>query len=107
MKFLSILRATAACSFCAIITPVAAEDAADATIIVTGRTAADQAEVTANKTAGGTDIISHQDYADKTVVSLRDTLAFSPGVLPSHALGRKSAFPFAVPACRAGFTCAG
>ena len=89
MKFLSILRATAACSFCAIITPAAAEDAADATIIVTGRAAADQAEVTAQKTAGGTDIVSHQDYADKTVVSLRDTLAFSPGVYTQPRFGQE------------------
>ena len=89
MKFLFILRATAACSFCAIITPAAAEDAADATIIVTGRVAADQAEVTAKKTAGGTDIVSHQDYADKTVVSLRDTLAFSPGVYTQPRFGQE------------------
>ena len=89
MKFLSILRATAACGFCAIITPAAAEDAADATIIVTGRAAADQAEVTAQKTAGGTDIVSHQDYADKTVVSLRDTLAFSPGVYTQPRFGQE------------------
>ena len=83
------MRATAACSFCAIITPAAAEDAADATIIVTGRVAADQAEVTAKKTAGGTDIVSHQDYADKTVVSLRDTLAFSPGVYTQPRFGQE------------------
>ena len=89
MKFLVILRATAACSFCAIITPAAAEDAADATIIVTGRVAADQAEVTAKKAAGGTDIVSHQDYADKTVVSLRDTLAFSPGVYTQPRFGQE------------------
>jgi iron complex outermembrane receptor protein len=89
MKFLSILRASAACSFCAIITPAAAEDAADATIIVTGRAAADQAEVTANQTAGGTDIVRHQDYADKTIVSLRDTLAFSPGVYTQPRFGQE------------------
>jgi iron complex outermembrane receptor protein len=89
MKLLSILRASAACGFCAIITPAAAEDAADATIIVTGRAAADQAEVTAQKTAGGTDIVSHQDYADKTVVSLRDTLAFSPGVYTQPRFGQE------------------
>jgi iron complex outermembrane recepter protein len=89
MKFSSILRASAACSLCAIITPAAAEDTADATIIVTGRTAADQAEVTAQKTAGGTDIVGHQDYADKTVVSLRDTLAFSPGVYTQPRFGQE------------------
>ena len=89
MTFLTVLRATAACSTLAIITPAAAEEAADATIIVTGRAAADQAEVTANKTAGGSDIVSHQDYADKTVVSLRDTLAFSPGVYTQPRFGQE------------------
>jgi iron complex outermembrane receptor protein len=89
MKFLSILPASAACNFCVIITPAAAEDAADATIIVTGRAAADQAEVTANQTAGGTDIVRHQDYADKTIVSLRDTLAFSPGVYTQPRFGQE------------------
>ena len=89
MTFLTILRATAACSTLAIITPAAAEEAADATIIVTGRAAADQAEATANKTAGGSDIVSHQDYADKTVVSLRDTLAFSPGVYTQPRFGQE------------------
>jgi iron complex outermembrane recepter protein len=107
MKFLSILRATAACSFCAIITPVAAEDAADATIIVTGRAAADQAEVIAQKTAGGTDIVSHQDYADKTVVSLRDTLAFSPGVYTQPRFGQEIRISIRGSGLSRGFTCAG
>ena len=89
MKLLSILRASAACSFIAIITPAAAEEAADTTIIVTGRVAADEAEISANKTAGGTDVVSHEDYADKTVVSLRDTLAFSPGVYTQPRFGQE------------------
>jgi len=89
MKFLSILRASVACSVIAIITPAAAEEAADATIIVTGRAAADQAEILANNTAGGTDVVSHEDYADKTVVSLRDSLAFSPGVYTQPRFGQE------------------
>ena len=106
MKFLSILRASVACSVIAIITPAAAEEAADTTIIVTGRAAADEAEISANKTAGGTDVVSHEDYADKTIVSLRDTLAFRQACIPSRVLGRRSAFPFAGRVFRAGFTCA-
>jgi len=89
MKFLSILRASAACTFIAIITPAAAEEAADTTIIVTGRAAADEAETSANNTAGGTDVVSHEDYADKTIVSLRDTLAFSPGVYTQPRFGQE------------------
>jgi iron complex outermembrane receptor protein len=89
MKFLSILRASVACSVIAIITPAAAEEAADTTIIVTGRAAADESEISANNTAGGTDVVSHEDYADKTVVSLRDTLAFSPGVYTQPRFGQE------------------
>lgn len=89
MIFLSILRASVACSALAIITPAVAEDSADATIIVTGRVAADDAEIAANNTAGGTDVVSHEDYADKTIVSLRDTLAFSPGVYTQPRFGQE------------------
>ena len=89
MKFMSILRASVACVAISIITPAAAEDAADATIIVTGPAAADKAETSASKTAGGTDVISHKDYADKTIVSLRDTLAFSPGVYTQPRFGQE------------------
>jgi len=89
MKFMSILRASVACVAISIINPAAAEDAADATIIVTGPAAADEAETSANKTAGGTDVISHNDYADKTIVSLRDTLAFSPGVYTQPRFGQE------------------
>jgi iron complex outermembrane receptor protein len=89
MKFLSILRASAACTFIVIITPAAAEEASDATIIVTGRAASDEAEISANNTAGGTDVVSHEDYADKTIVSLRDTLAFSPGVYTQPRFGQE------------------
>ena len=89
MKFMSILRASVACVAISIINPAAAEDAADATIIVTGPAAADEAETSANKTAGGTDVISYKDYADKTIVSLRDTLAFSPGVYTQPRFGQE------------------
>ena len=57
-----------------------AEQAQDPAIIVVGRAGADDAEMRVRQTAGGANVISHQDYADKTAVSLRDTLAFAPGV---------------------------
>jgi iron complex outermembrane receptor protein len=64
-------------------------DEADATIIVTAPTATDAAEARAARTPGGGDIVSHQDYADKSVVSLRDTLAFSPGVYLQPRYGQE------------------
>src|SRR5690606_29015369 len=59
--------------------PVRAEEA-DSTIIVTAPVATDAAEERAARTPGGADVVAHEDYADKSIVSLRDTLAFSPGV---------------------------
>src|SRR3546814_14358750 len=58
--------------------PAHAEEA-DSTIIVTAPQLTNEAEERAAKTAGGTDVVSHEDYAEKSIVSLRDTIAFSPG----------------------------
>jgi iron complex outermembrane recepter protein len=59
------------------------------TIIVVGRAQADAAESIASKTAGGTDIVTHDDYADKAIVSLRDALAYSPGVYLQPRYGQE------------------
>lgn len=73
---------------CLVAAPVRAEDA-DSTIIVTAPTATDAAEARAARTPGGTDVVSYDDYADKSVVSLRDTLAFSPGVYLQPRYGQE------------------
>jgi iron complex outermembrane receptor protein len=70
-------------------TPALAEEARDTTIIVTGHAQADEAEARVRATPGGADIVNYQDYADKTVVSLRDTLAFSPGVYTQPRFGQE------------------
>lgn len=62
---------------------------ADQTIIVTARADTDAAEERAAKTPGGADVVSHEDYADKSIVSLRDTLAFSPGVYLQPRFGQE------------------
>jgi len=59
------------------------------TIIVVGRTATTEAERKAQATPGGTDVVGHADYADRTVVSLRDTLGFSPGVYTQPRFGQE------------------
>ncbi|PAL21388.1 TonB-dependent receptor [Sphingopyxis sp. GW247-27LB] len=61
----------------------------DQTIIVTATTGTDAAEVRAAKTPGGADIVGYEDYADKSIVSLRDTLAFSPGVYLQPRFGQE------------------
>jgi iron complex outermembrane receptor protein len=70
-------------------TPALAEEARDTTIIVTGHAQADEAEARVRATPGGADVVNYQDYADKTVVSLRDTLAFSPGVYTQPRFGQE------------------
>jgi iron complex outermembrane recepter protein len=70
-------------------TPALAEEAGDPTIIVTGHSATESAEARVHRTPGGADVVGYQDYADKTVVSLRDTLAFSPGVYTQPRFGQE------------------
>ncbi|MCW1382427.1 TonB-dependent receptor [Novosphingobium sp. KCTC 2891] len=60
-----------------------------ATIIVVGTAATSAAEEQVAKTPGGADVVSYEDYADRTVVSLRDTLAFSPGVYTQPRFGQE------------------
>lgn len=70
-------------------TPAFAEAAGEPTIIVTGRAEANAAEQRVRQTPGGADVVGCRDYADKTVVSLRDTLAFSPGVYTQPRYGQE------------------
>lgn len=70
-------------------TDLAISDNADRTIIVTGQRAADDAEDRAAATPGGTDVVHYRDYADKSLVSLRDALAFSPGVYLQPRYGQE------------------
>lgn len=66
-----------------------AEGYSDRTIIVTARRASDEAESRAASTPGGTDVVTYEDYADKSLVSLRDALAFSPGVYLQPRYGQE------------------
>lgn len=79
-----------ACAFAvASATSADAEDAADQTIIVTAQNQTDAAEERIARTPGGTDIVTAADYADKSLVSLRDALAFSPGVYLQPRFGQE------------------
>ena len=67
----------------------AEEAASDTTIIVTAPQLTDAAEEQVAKTPGGADVVGYEDYADKSIVSLRDTLAFSPGVYLQPRYGQE------------------
>lgn len=86
MKTSIIALATAA-----IATPALANEsgAEDRTIIVIARTQSDQAEAQVKRTAGGAAVVTHDDYADKSLVSLRDTLGYTPGVYVQPRFGQE------------------
>lgn len=66
-----------------------AAESAERTIIVTGQRAANEAQERAAKTPGGTDVVTYDEYADKSLVSLRDALAYSPGVYLQPRYGQE------------------
>ncbi|MEO0062348.1 MAG: hypothetical protein RLZZ08_908 [Pseudomonadota bacterium] len=72
----------------ALATPALA-DTVEPTIIVTAQTAADAAERQIAATPGGADVVGYEDYADKSLVSLRDALAYSPGVYLQPRFGQE------------------
>jgi len=63
-------------------------DEADSTIVVTARAASPDTLALA-RTAGGVDLVAADDYADRLAVSLRDALAFSPGVYLQPRFGQE------------------
>lgn len=88
-KFATCAAPLLALATCLAAIPAHADEVADATIIVTAPELTNEAEARVQKTAGGADVVSHQDYADKSIVSLRDTLAFSPGVYVQPRYGQE------------------
>lgn len=71
------------------ISTIDAAEREGAIIIVTGTSLAGAAVERANATPGGADVVGHEDYADKSLVSLRDALAFSPGVYLQPRYGQE------------------
>lgn len=67
--------------------PVAAETAPAPLIIVSGERSNDDSE-TRNR-PGGTDLVSAEEFRAKAAVSLRDALAFSPGVYAQPRFGQE------------------
>jgi len=85
------LLASAACCALALHVPALATEAdapGDQAIVVTGQRIA-EAEVDADRRPGGADIVTAADYENSLVVSLRDALAFSPGVYSQPRYGQE------------------
>ncbi|WP_448664592.1 TonB-dependent receptor family protein [Sphingomonas sp. CJ20] len=58
-------------------------------IVVTAQQIVDQAIQRVSETPGGANVVSAEDYQDKVAVSLRDALAFSPGVYAQPRFGQE------------------
>ena len=58
-------------------------------IIVTAKRATDEARQQVMKRPGGVDVVDADEFEDKVAVSLRDALAFSPGVYTQPRFGQE------------------
>ena len=68
--------------------PACAEDG-DGEIVVTARAQTELARVAAEKRPGGVDVVDAAAFENKVAVSLRDALAFSPGVYTQPRFGQE------------------
>lgn len=76
-----------ACSTFAL--PAIADAADNPTIVVTAGSAIDAARQAVEATPGGADLVSAAEFEDRLAVSLRDALAFSPGVYAQPRFGQE------------------
>lgn len=85
----SIIALAVAASLVPAIAAAEEADEGHSTILVIGEAARRAAEERVEATPGGADIVPHEDYVDRSLVSLRDTLAFSPGVYTQPRFGQE------------------
>ncbi|TKD51502.1 TonB-dependent receptor family protein [Sphingomonas baiyangensis] len=58
-------------------------------IVVTAERLADEAEAAIRRTPGGADVVTAEDFENTLAVSLRDALAFSPGIYAQPRYGQE------------------
>lgn len=69
--------------------PAAAQDHHEDQPIVVTATRTEDAVVETARRPGGSDVVAAEDYEDKLAISLRDALAFSPGVYTQPRFGQE------------------
>ncbi|RJF86088.1 TonB-dependent receptor family protein [Sphingomonas cavernae] len=84
----SLIRALSGASLIAFIVPAPAFADDTGPIVVTGQKIEEAAAEVA-RTSGGADTVAAPEYEDKVAVSLRDALAFSPGVYAQPRFGQE------------------
>ena len=89
-KFQLLLAGASSLAFLLTSVTAHAEDDQDRSeIIVTARIATDAARKEVEKRPGGVDVVDASAFANKVAVSLRDALAFSPGVYSQPRFGQE------------------
>jgi iron complex outermembrane receptor protein len=83
-----VLAGAAVAAFAPAVAATAQPRAADRAIIVTGQRIA-EAEAEVRSRPGGADLVLADDYKERLSVSLRDALAFSPGVYAQPRFGQE------------------
>ena len=85
-----LVRALSGASLAALAAPVCAQDSPRGDdIVITAERAVELAIQQVEETPGGADVVAATDYEDKVAVSLRDALAFSPGVYAQPRFGQE------------------
>lgn len=69
--------------------PAFANEAPDSRIIVTASPPIEEATARVQRTPGGVDVVAASTFENKVAVSLRDVLAFSPGVYTQPRFGQE------------------
>lgn len=77
------------CAILLSVQPAFAGETADRTIIVTAIPQVEETVARAERTPGGTDVVPAEAFENRLAVSLRDALAFSPGVYTQPRFGQE------------------
>jgi iron complex outermembrane recepter protein len=86
----SLIRALHGAPFMLAALPALAEETPDPQeIVVTAQQRVEEAIQRVEETPGGADVVAADDYADKLALSLRDALAYSPGVYAQPRFGQE------------------
>ncbi|RJG55607.1 TonB-dependent receptor [Sphingobium terrigena] len=92
MRITHATRSAPLCAIACVLSadPAFADEAADQSrIIVTASALAQEAAARVQRTPGGVDVVTADDYENKLAVSLRDALTFSPGVYTQPRFGQE------------------
>ncbi|WP_298394558.1 TonB-dependent receptor [Sphingobium sp.] len=89
MRSIPAARSLPLCALILSVPPAFAEEGDQSAIIVTASPIVEEAATRIQKTPGGVDIVAAQTFENKVAVSLRDALAFSPGVYTQPRFGQE------------------